>query len=130
MASDASTGRTRTVVVAEDELLVRTAAINVLAGAGFEVVEAEHAAEALIVLQSRSVGIHALFTDVQMPGEMDGIALAHHTRRSWPWIVILVTSGRLVHHLLPDGTRFLPKPYEPEHVVHHLREMLHDADAR
>jgi CheY-like chemotaxis protein len=114
------------VVVAEDELLVRLAIIDALAYAGFEVVEAEHAAAALAHLQGRPAGIHALFTDVQMPGEMDGIALAHHTRQSWPWIVILVTSGKVISHRLPEGSRFLSKPYEADHVIRHLREMITD----
>jgi two-component system, response regulator PdtaR len=114
------------VVVVEDELLIRMAALGALADAGFEIVEAEHAAEALLVLQRRSNNVHALFTDIHMPGVMDGAALAHHARKNWPWMAILVTSARTISHPLPDGSRFLPKPYEPGHVVHHLREMLHD----
>ncbi len=120
------------VVLAEDELLIRMAAFEVLADAGFEVIEAEHAGEALVVLQGRSNNVHALFTDIHMPGAMDGLALAHHTRNNWPWIAILLASGNAIPlpTELPEGSRFLRKPYHPDHVVSHLREMVDDAYPR
>ncbi len=60
-----------------------------------------------------------------MPGEMDGVALAHHTRRQWPWISLLVTSGRAYPRKteMPDGARFISKPYNLGLVARHLREM-------
>lgn len=114
------------VVLVEDELLIRMTAFDLLVDAGFEVAEAEHAAEALAILQGRSNDIHALFTDIHMPGAMDGLALAHHTQKNWPWVVILLTSGLAIPlpTALPDGSRFLSKPYDPDHVVRHLREMV------
>ena len=116
----------RVVVVAEDELLVRMFACAILTGAGYDVVEAKHAEEALAVLEDRAPDVHALFTDVHMPGSMDGLALAHLTLLRWPWLALLIASGRArpdPEHL-PRGSRFLPKPYEPHHLIGHLREML------
>jgi hypothetical protein len=82
------------VLVAEDEELVRLVIVQALLDEGFEVMEVEHAEAALIVLESHGRRIHVLFTDIQMPGAMDGLALAHHTSKHWPWIGLLVTSGR------------------------------------
>ena len=114
------------VVVVEDEVDIRLVVAEALADAGFDVHEAEHAEEAVSILRDRASGIHALFTDMNMPGAMDGLALAHHSRSNWPWIVLLIASGRpgpsLEH--MPSASRFLPKPYHPDHVITHLREML------
>ena len=114
------------VVVVEDEADIRLIVAEALADAGFDVFEAEHADEAVAILQERSRHIHALFTDVNMPGSMDGIELAHHSRRNWPWIVLLISSGRpspQAEHM-PPASRFLQKPYHPDHVIMHLQEML------
>jgi CheY-like chemotaxis protein len=114
------------VVVAEDEEIIRAVVCEALADAGFNVVETQHADEAVSVLQHRAEEIDALFTDIHMPGSMDGVALAHLSKRSWPWIALLIASGlaRPRSEDLPEGSRFLPKPYHPDHVVRHLREML------
>ena len=114
------------IIVAEDELLVRMFACALLTDAGYDVVEAQHADEAIAVLEDRAPGVHALFTDVHMPGSMDGMALAHLTLRRWPWLALLIASGRARprEEDLPRGSRFLPKPYEAHHVIGHLREML------
>ncbi len=114
------------VVVVEDEVLIRVTVCEILADAGFEVVETEHADKAIAVLRGRAREVHAIFTDVHMPGSMDGLALAHLSRRTWPWIALLITSGRAHPRAeeLPKGSRFLPKPYHPDHVIGHLREMI------
>jgi len=120
MASDP-----KTVVVAEDEVLVRMLAAEVLTDAGFEVIEVEHARDALAVLAAKSSTIHLLFTDINMPGPMNGLELAHHVRRTWPAIGLLIASGqgRPLFEDLPVGSRFLPKPYHPDHVVAHARTL-------
>jgi len=117
---------TRTIVVAEDEELIRVFVCQVLIDAGFEVVEVGGADDAVVVLRARARDIHALFTDIHMPGSIDGMALAHLSQRTWPWIALLITSGQARPRTdeLPKGSRFLPKPYHPDHVVNHLREML------
>jgi two-component system, response regulator PdtaR len=110
----------------EDEFLIRVIAVEALLDAGFVVLEAAHADDALALLQSRATDIHALFTDVQMPGDMDGVMLAHETSRCWPWIGLLITSGdaHLVQTALPAGSHSLPKPYEMDHVVWHIRALI------
>jgi two-component system, response regulator PdtaR len=113
------------VLVAEDEELVRLIVVEALRDAGLEVMEAEHAAAALSVLEQHATRIHVLFTDIQMPGTMDGLALAHHTSKNWPKIALLITSARPRpdRATLPEKSRFLAKPYQHSHVVRHIREL-------
>jgi CheY-like chemotaxis protein len=113
------------VVVAEDEPLILMAISDHLTEEGFQVLEARHADEALAVLALDPTAVHVLFTDVWMPGEMDGIALSHHVRARWPWIGLLVTSAHVAPRAedLPTGCRFLPKPYHRGHVVDHIRHL-------
>jgi CheY-like chemotaxis protein len=113
------------VIVVEDEPLIRMVLAQALLEDGFDVIEAIHAQEAVTMLEAEAIRIHALFTDVNMPGEMDGLALAHHARAHWPWISLLVTSGRAYPEAsaMPDGTRFIAKPYEFAQVIRHIREM-------
>ena len=117
------------VVVAEDEPLIRMEMIEHLTDEGFEVLEARHAEDALAILEATADEVHILFTDVRMPGDMDGVALGHHVKTHWPWIGLLVTSAHPLNLLddLPEGCRFVPKPYHPEKVVHHLRELTRAA---
>ena len=67
-----------------------------------------------------------MFTDIQMPGSMDGLHLAHHTRRHWPWIALMLASGRSRPEMadMPEGSRFLSKPYSPTHLLQGVREMV------
>jgi CheY-like chemotaxis protein len=113
------------VLVAEDEELVRLVIVQALLDEGFEVIEAEHAEAALIVLGSHAHRIHILFTDIQMPGTMDGLALAHHTSKHWPWIGLLVTSARPHpdRATFPKESRFVAKPYRHRDVIRHIREL-------
>jgi CheY-like chemotaxis protein len=98
------------VLLVEDEFLVRTLACEGLEDAGFEVVEANDAEEALQILGSRSdVGV--LFTDVNMPGALDGMDLAELVHKGWPAIKLVVTSGRSLTHAVPDDGVFIAKPY-------------------
>lgn len=114
------------VLVVEDEFLIRMGAAVVLSDAGYHVIEAERADEAHAVLQTRAAEIHAIFTDVHVPGKLSGMELAHLAQRLWPWIAILIASGRSrpATRELPVGSRFISKPYNPNHVVGHLQEML------
>jgi two-component system, response regulator PdtaR len=112
------------VLIVEDELLIRMDAIEMIEAAGFEPLEAANADEAINILRSRS-DIHVVFTDIQMPGSMDGVKLAHFVRDRWPPIKIIATSGhiRLAGYELPNGGRFLQKPYSASAVARHLREL-------
>jgi CheY-like chemotaxis protein len=115
----------KTVVVAEDEILIRILAVEVLADAGFDVIEVENAEEALATLQFRPSAIHLLFTDIHMPGKMSGLDLAHHVRRVWPHVALLIASGqdKPFPSALPDGSIFLTKPYNTDHVVMHAKSL-------
>jgi two-component system, response regulator PdtaR len=116
--------RVHSIVVAEDEPLIRMLVVEVLIQNGFEVLEACHAEAALVHLIARAADIHVLFTDVTMPGTMNGLALAHHTRGHWPWIGLIIASGRPVLGEMPVGSRFLAKPYLLSHAVRHARELI------
>jgi CheY-like chemotaxis protein len=113
------------VLVVEDEALIRADTVELIDQAGFPVVEAENAAEALDLLGTRS-DIAAVFTDVRMPGPLDGVALARIVHDRWPRIMLIVTSGHV--HLgpreLPAGAAFLPKPYRGSDIIATLRRTL------
>jgi two-component system, response regulator PdtaR len=113
------------VLIVEDEWLVRISSASALAEAGFTVTEIDRTDQAIAHLRDRARQIHALFTDIHVPGPIDGLALAHLSRRTWPWVQLLVVSGRAkpAAHELPEGARFLGKPYETDQVIFHLREM-------
>jgi DNA-binding NtrC family response regulator len=107
------------VLVAEDQVLVRGTAADVLKDYGYQVIEVGSADDAMAVLAERSREIRVLFTDITMPGSINGLALAHAVRRKWPWIGILITSGkaRPPSSELPTGSRFLAKAYDTAHMV-------------
>ena len=113
------------VLIVEDEFLLRLDAVDMIGGAGFEVIEAANADEAIEILEARR-DIAVVFTDVQMPGSMDGLRLARAVRGRWPPIKIIATSGHV--HVsdtdLPEGGRFLAKPYSPMQVMGVLRELI------
>jgi len=112
------------VLVVEDELLLRMHAAEMIAAAGFEVVEAGNADQAIEILETRR-DITVVFTDIQMPGSMDGLKLARAVRGRWPPIKIVATSGHVNvgEKDLPEGGRFLSKPYSPRQVTGVLREL-------
>ena len=106
----------RVILVVEDEALLLYSIADDLREQGFEVIEARNAAEALVALAGNP-RINFLFTDIDMPGSMDGLALAAAVRNRWPPVKILVTSGkgRPSPSDLPDGA-FLSKPYTAEAI--------------
>ena len=112
------------VLIVEDEFLLRMDAMDMVAAAGFEVLEAANADEAIEILEARP-DVAVVFTDIQMPGSMDGLKLARAVRGRWPPIKIVATSGQIEVKPtdLPEGGRFLPKPYSPTDVTGMLREM-------
>lgn len=112
------------ILIVEDEFLIREDAAESIAEAGFEVIQAGNADEAIAVLEARS-DIHVVFTDIQMPGLMDGLKLARFVRDRWPPIKILATSGfvKVGPGDLPAGGMFLPKPYRGADMVATLRKL-------
>src|SRR3982074_277565 len=119
-----SQSRRPVVLIVEDELLLRMNAVEMIEAAGFEAVEAANADEAIEILERRR-DITVVFTDIQMPGSMDGLKLARAVRGRWPPIKIVATSGRLdvSETDLPEGGRFLAQPYSPVQVTGVLREL-------
>jgi CheY-like chemotaxis protein len=106
------------VLVVEDEALLLFSIADELRDAGYEVIEASNAAQAIAILD-RDPGIDLVFTDIDMPGDMDGLALSAAVRRRWPPVRIIVTSGKDLPRGrdLPAEGVFLPKPYSPIGVV-------------
>jgi CheY-like chemotaxis protein len=123
MARSASKGPV--VLIVEDELLLRMDAADVIRSAGFDVVEAANADDAIEILEVRR-DITLVFTNIQMPGSMDGLKLARAVRGRWPPIKIVATSGLVDvgEKDLPEGGRFLVKPYSSEQLAGILRELI------
>jgi two-component system, response regulator PdtaR len=113
------------ILVVEDEPLLRMLAVEVVEEAGFIAIEARDADEAVMLLESRS-DIALLFTDINMPGSMDGLKLAHAVRNRWPPIKILVVSGeqQLQSSDLPSNSSFVGKPYQSSSLVQELRSLV------
>ena len=116
--------KTAAILIVEDEPLVRLDAARAIEDAGFEVIEAANADEAIEILENRS-DIRVVFTDMHMPGSLDGLKLAHAVRNRWPPIKIIVTSGhgRVSEEDLPTGGRFFAKPYDLEEITNTLRDL-------
>jgi DNA-binding NtrC family response regulator len=101
------------ILVVEDEALVRLIGADMLSDAGYEVLEADNADEALKVLASVDQ-VHMLFTDIRMPGSMNGLELAKTVHERWPEMKLLLTSGDTwpPKGQIPDDGKFLAKPYD------------------
>lgn len=114
-----------TVLIVEDEALIRMTVAEDLTDAGFRMIEAVNADEALSILE-QSTDVRAIFTDIDMPGSCDGVNLAHIVRRRWPTIEILMTSGRRwpTSAQLPTGIKFFPKPYSHDAIISTLMSMI------
>ncbi len=113
------------VLVVEDEFLVRADVVGYLQAAGFNVYEAGNAEQAIALLEAHS-DVRAVFSDIHMPGSMDGLKLAHYVRGRWPPIKLILTSGQRMPAAedLPVGSAFVAKPYQLEEVAGGLRSMI------
>ena len=103
-----------TILVVEDESLIRFGLVDILETEGFATREAASAMQAIEILKADEA-IDIVLTDIEMPGSMDGLALSHYIRRRWPPTLIIVTSGRKspAESELPKGAAFLSKPHHP-----------------
>ena len=112
------------VLVVEDEALVRMDLVANLEDSGYRTFEASSATEAIDVLE-RHPAIRVVFTDIQMPGTMDGLALARCVRERWPPTIIVISSGKIQpkEDEIPDGVSFLAKPYEERKLSRILAEV-------
>jgi CheY-like chemotaxis protein len=113
------------VLVVEDEMLLRMRAVGMVEDAGYISVEAVDADEAVAILESRS-DIALMFTDIQMPGSMDGLKLAHTVHQRWPPIKIMLVSGQLkpATNDIPADSRFYGKPLEALEMIAEMRSMI------
>ena len=113
------------VLVVEDEMLLRMRAVDMVEDAGYTAVQAVDADEAFAILESRS-DVALLFTDIQMPGSMDGLQLAHAVHERWPPIKIILVSGqlKLSSSDIPRDSRFFGKPLESDEMVAEMQDMI------
>jgi CheY-like chemotaxis protein len=114
-----------TILVVEDDGLVRLDAVETLRGAGFEVLEAGDAEEALIEVERRC-DIRLVFSDINMPGAMNGIDLVRRVHETHPGIHLLLTSGEVTPARgdIPDDGAFIAKPYSLATMTHAIFRML------
>jgi DNA-binding NtrC family response regulator len=110
------------VMVVESESIIRMEAVDLVKDAGYEVIDASDADSALVILHSRN-DIGAVFTDIRMPGSLNGMELAHFVRKRWPHIRLMVTSSPQQWDNFPANWRYIQKPYAPEQVTTALRSL-------
>ena len=122
--SDATehSARRPVVLIVEDEVLLRMHATAVIEAAGFDTIEASDADDAIAILEARK-DIRIVFTDIEMPGSMDGLKLSRAIRDRWPPIELILTSGKRHPQAddLPERGKFFPKPYNPDALVAAIR---------
>ncbi len=116
-----------TVLVVEDEVLLRLVIAGYLRDCGYKVIEAADADEAVLVLTQPDLVVDVLFSDIEMPGSMDGFGLAQWTRTNRPGLEVILTGSvpRAVNaaaNLCEEGP--VPKPYEPQSVHDRIRRLL------
>lgn len=112
------------VLLVEDDALVRMLGADVLEDAGFDVIEAADADQGIALLK-RHHDIRVVWTDVDMPGSLNGFELARFISQGWPEVALVVTSGKVSPRPgdLPRRGAFIPKPYRPEAVVRQIQEL-------
>jgi CheY-like chemotaxis protein len=109
-----------TVLVVEDEVMISEVVKDELEEAGYSVITAPHADAAIAILEARQ-DIHLVFTDIDMPGSMDGLELAACVRDRWPPVHIIITTGKARPKTIPANALFIPKPYVGRNVVAAMR---------
>jgi two-component system, response regulator PdtaR len=119
------TGARPVVLIVEDEILLRLHAREVIEDDGFDVLEAKNADDAISILEQRN-DVVLIFTDINMPGSMDGLKLTHFVKDRWPPIKIIATSGhaRITADDLPEGSHFVPKPYQPTEIADAIHQLV------
>jgi len=113
------------VLVVEDEMLLRMRAVDMVEDAGYTSIEAVDADQAVAILEARS-DVALMLTDIQMPGSMDGLKLAHAVHRRWPPIKIMLVSGqlKLANTDIPLDSRFFGKPLDAAEMIAQMRNMI------
>ncbi len=115
---------TKTILVVEDEPIIRMNAVAMIEDAGYDVLEASNADDAITLLETRPQ-IRVVFSDIEMPGSMDGLKLIHAIRKRWPPAVLILASGRVSPLVddMPERTVFLRKPYVDNDLLKVLAEV-------
>ena len=113
------------ILIVEDEMMLRMRAVDMVEDAGYTPVEAVDADGAVAILESRS-DIALMVTDIQMPGSMDGLRLAHAVHKRWPPIKIILVSGqlKLANIDIPADSRFFGKPLEAKKMIAEMQSMI------
>lgn len=113
------------ILVVEDSAVIRMGAVDLVRSAGYEAVEAGDADEAIRILEART-DIDLVFTDVQMPGTMDGLKLSHYIRDRWPPVKLIVASGNTIieESSVPEGSRMFSKPYHDHEITDAIARLL------
>jgi CheY-like chemotaxis protein len=115
------------VLVVEDKPLQRLDAVSMIESAGFEAIGAKNADDAIAILELHQ-RIEIVFTDIRMPGSMDGLKLAEAINARWPSIPVVATSGNVLgEEQLPEGCVFLPKPYSQEQIAGTIQRLVRSA---
>jgi DNA-binding NtrC family response regulator len=123
--------RATVVLVVEDEPLIRMNVVDALSDACIETLEAATADEAIRILAERD-DIGVVFTDVHMPGSLDGFELSARIRLEWPRVAVIITSGlaRISRQKLPARTFFFEKPYDHSTIVDAIQQLVEDSRGR
>ncbi len=115
-------------LIVDDDAIILMDLNGILTDAGFRCYEADHGDAARAMLPRHADSISLLFSDVEMPGDTDGFALARHVAQTYPWIEIVIASGRITPEAgdMPANATFLGKPFTAQMVHDHLRRTLPD----
>lgn len=118
------------VLIVEDSPMIRMGAVDLVLSAGYEALEAGDADEAIRILELRD-DIDLVFTDVDMPGTMDGVKLSHYIRDRWPPVKLIVASGAAIleESSLPFGSRFFSKPYDDHNIIDAMARLIASDDS-
>ena len=113
-------------LVVDDDPIILMDACGILEDAGFRYYEAGTGDEAKALLEEHADNVILLFSDVEMPGAMNGFVLARHVAEHWPWIEIVIASGRVRPEAsdMPEKATFIGKPFNQQMVHKHLRDKL------
>ena len=119
-----------TILVTEDDALLRLYASELLEENGYTIVEADSAEEALKVMEARK-DVRLLFTDIQMPPGLDGLELARQVHKRWPKVLLVITSGQIkpTEAEIADHGSFISKPYRAKELLGEINELFKEDDA-
>jgi DNA-binding NtrC family response regulator len=121
----AEAGEERSILVVDDEALIRLNLLDFFADEGFRTFEAANANEAIAIMESNR-SIRIVLTDVQMPGSMDGVKLAHYIHERFPPTLLVIASGavKVKPDEMPPHTMFVAKPFDPRFVLEEIERAL------